>query len=281
MFKRVFILGLAALALASCRGMILEERTECPTYLFFHIENGDRFDDNAKVDVTAFDAFTSKKMSADTTSIGPIQRRVFALPVKKSHSVYGYGITGHDNACLRGDSEWVVAEGEDGAPLCHFSYRTVVDDGESTDVPVEMLKDYSNIEVRFLEYDAFTSAGGIFPFYLRFRGNTTGLNALTGIPTKGVFDFTPEEETAGLFRFTAPRQVDHALVMELWAKPGLYDDEGLICTFNLWDVLREREDFSWDMPSLPDFKIELSYREAAFRIQVMGWDDQYSSTIEA
>lgn len=258
----------------------MENRTECPSYLFFNIRNGDEFAYYEDVFVKAMDVYTREYVSGDTTTVEHIQGHSFYLPVRKQQTVAGYGVLGYKGSHCEGESKWVTNEGQNGAPLYRFDYQAYCD-GEYTEASVELTKEHMNVTVRFLDFDSFVGAGGIFPFYIVIRGGTRGIDAMSGIPVRGSFLYQPEEETAGLFRFTVPRQGDHALFMDLYAKDGAYIEEGLIHTFDLWDLLRRKDDFSWEMKNLPDVYIELNYRESGIRIQLTDWDGSYETIIES
>ena len=145
------LLGAAAVLVAvglasSCERLVLEDRSECPAFLFFEITNPDPFDVSDRVHVAAFVYPEGTLLNKDTSTVRQIQSGEFYLEVKRSHSLYGYGVAGFDGCRLVGETDWVVDEGSDYGPLWRFDYRSDAF-GERFHIPVEMVKDHSRIEI--------------------------------------------------------------------------------------------------------------------------------------
>lgn len=277
--KRLFLIILIGFLFTSCRSWILENRTNCPSFLFFDIENAESFKEYDRIHICAHDNVTDVLLASDTTVIRTVQSKEFYLAVKKSEAAKGFGVLGFDKCKIVNSSDWVVEPGEEYDPIFHFDYTVPARD-ESVIVPVELVKDHSRVHVKFVNFDSFTSADGAFPFYIVVKSNTCGLDALTGVPVKGEFMFQPEEFVAGEFKFILPRQADRSLSLELWAEPGKYVDEGLIREFNLWGMLNEQADISWDAKNLPDIYLEIDYIESKFDVTVSDWDERLDFEFE-
>jgi hypothetical protein len=240
--------------------------------LLFDIENADAFDGVNHVHIAAYSQMEEVFLKADTAMVYSIQDQSFHLEVKKSDAVKGYGVMGFEGARKQGEFQWVVEEGTNFVPLFRFAYEKISAMEESVLIPVEFVKDYCRVSVHFTNFDHFESAGGRFPFRLTISGHTVGIDATTGIPVKGSFRYEPEEEAGGTYRFIVPRQADHSLTIELYGIPELGQEEGLADSINLWNLLREQKDFSWEAKNLADVNLEIDYTDAKFRISVAEWE---------
>jgi len=271
MKTKIPLLGAIGLLL-SCHNLVLENRINCPSMLLFDIENADAFDGVNHVHIAAYSQTEELFLTADTTMVDNIQDQSFYLKVKKLDAVKGYGVMGFEGARKQGEFQWVVEEGTNFVPLFRFAYDKIPTKEESVLIPVEFVKDYCRVSIHFTNFDQFESAGGRFPFRLSISGHTIGIDAVTGIPVKGVFRYEPEEEASGTYRFIVPRQADHSLKMELYGIPELGQEEGLADSYNLWNIFREQKDFSWEAKNLADVNLEFDYTEAKFRISVAEWE---------
>lgn len=269
--KRVLPLLLALAGLAtSCRSLILEDRMVCPSFLFFDIDNPGPLESYNRVRIASFSYPETNLTLADTTVLRRIQDKDYYMKVPKADAVQGFGVAGFDGALVRNGSEVVVEPGENYVPLFRFSYRTPALE-EKVLIPVELFKDYCRITLQFTRSDAFSCAQGLFPFYLVVSGNTVGIDGLSGLPVRGSFRYTPEEEQEGRFQVLVPRQADRTLQIEIWAKEGQYIEEGLLDTYNLWQLIQTDDRFSWDARNLPDLYILLDYTENKVEITVEPW----------
>ena len=76
--------------LVSCRSLVVEERRDCPSFLFFDIANHGRLDSYHRVRIADFTYPESNFLVADTTVIGRIQDKSFYMKVPKSDAVQGF-----------------------------------------------------------------------------------------------------------------------------------------------------------------------------------------------
>lgn len=267
--KKLLLILCATLPLVSCRSLVLEDRAGCPSYLFFDVKEENDPNIVTQVHVTAFRQDDSSFMAQDTTTLRAMKDRTFYLPIHKTEGVEGYGVLGFKDLHQSGLMQWTVQEGQDGVPLYRFHYNASALEEEVL-IPVTLEKDHSRVEVHFLNFDGFADSGGTFPFKISIRGNTCGIDALSGVPVRGAFRYSPPEEHAGVFSFVAPRQGDHSLTMEVYRE----NDGELLDEFRLWDFFREKVKFSWEQPILPDFKLFIDYSESAFHISVQEWEPE-------
>lgn len=274
MKKMLLILG-AALGLLSCRSLVMENRAGCPSYLYFDVNEENEPNTATQVHVTAFRQEDNSFMAQDTTTLLAMKDRTFYLPVHKTKGVEGYGVLGFNDLHQSGPMQWTVQEGQNGVPLYRFHYNASALEEEVL-IPVTLEKDHSKVEIHFLHFEGFADSGDAFPFRICIRGNTCGIDALSGVPVLGAFRYTPSEEQAGVFRFVAPRQGDHSLTMEVYREK----DGELLDEFRLWDFFREDVKFSWEQPILPDFKLYINYSESVFHISVQEWEPENTLKFE-
>ena len=271
--KKLLVILAVAAAFTSCREIILEDRSECPSFLFFDIRNPEYFNGFESVHVGLFDYPEEQLMAADTTSVDEIQQRNFYFDIRNTPAVEGYGLMGYGRCISGRGASWTTPLGAQYDSLFRFYYRVPVA-RESFVVPVEFTKEHTKVTVRFTGVESFEQASGVFPFSILVRGNTCGIDALTGLPLRGPFEYRPPEEGIGLFKFILPRQADHDLKLEIYSKPGVYKPEGQIDTFDLWAILREKAGITWEEKNLPDVYIQIDYREMQIQVQVSPWGSE-------
>ena len=267
--QRIAVLALAVPALWSCRSWILEDRTDCPGFLFFEFVDRQSLDDAGYMYVEAMDAANGSFLNRDTTTVGAMAKKEYYMPVTKVEVAEVFGASGFNRSQVENHSQWVIEEGEDGDPLYRFSAR-VEASGESAVVPVEMTKEYSTVTVRFKMPEGY-GVDGRFPFYIIVTSNTCGLDIQSGAPVRGAYRFQPEETQDGLFQFTVPRQADQSLMLEIWAKEGMYEEEGHLDDLMLWTFLKQVEGFNWSLKNIPDLTIDIDYVRSKVVIYVKDW----------
>ena len=267
-------LGLAALImLTGCHRIIFENRDDCPRFLFFDIDKAEEFDSSDKVFLTVYRQPEDVRIADATASVKDIEDRNFWFELKRAEAWNGYGLLGVDKSHLINDSEWIIDEGEQGDPLFRFEYFAAGFE-ENYTAPVEFVKDHANVTIKFLRFDQFESSDGQFPFHIVIKGNTCGIDGRTGLPVRGPFKYEPAEEYGGTFNFILPRQADNTLEMELWAKPGIYEREGLVDSFSLSALFQQLGNVNWEAKNLPDIYLEIDYIESVYNITVMDWEKQ-------
>lgn len=267
-FYLVVILALS-LSAVSCRKWILEDRTECPSFLFFDIKNAASFNTYDDVWVNLMSSPGQKELDADTTTVRGIQDKEFYFVVRKQNAVTGYGLIGSESMTRDGDS-WIVPQGWDYANLFRFQYTANVMP-ESFTVPVEFFKEYCHVKVQFVGIETFHLAAGKFPFDVVVKANTCGINPLTGIPVEGPYEYAPAEGKLGQFEFTLPRMYDSRLVLELYGREGLSEWQGHVATFNLYQIIGEQGGVTWQEPNLPDVELTIDYQEKIVDVLVSPW----------
>ena len=271
MFRKLSLIPiLLAAALTSCRNWVLEDRTQCPTLLCFDIANAGTFDRADYIHVVAFHYPEDVLLGKDTATVSSIQEREYYLKVRRSETVYGFGVAGFSKCHLQKETEWVVDRGADFGPLWRFDFRSSASE-EQYLIPVEMVKDHCNIAVSFRDFDLFPGMEGHFPYRLVVRSNTCGVNALNGEPVKGAFLYEPEENPGGTFRFTVPRQYDRSLVLEVYNKEEFFGDDALVARFGIWNWAHAREDFSWTDKNLGDLSVVIELTTGQYSVTVEPW----------
>ena len=271
---KVVVIALAAVLLSSCRSWVLEDRIMCPRFLFFRVANSESFTERERVYATVFNYPDGYFIDKDTTSMKDINDLKFFFTLRGELAVQGYGLIGFRNQTVDEDQKsWRIQFGRDADPLFRFSYQQETEE-ESFIVPVEFVKDHSKVNVQFVGIETFESAEGQFPFQIVVTSNTCGIDALTGLPIRGPFQYVPDEEQIGHFSFILPRQGDHSLKMEIHGKPGVYELTGLIETFDFYQMLSEKANITWEEKNLPDLDITIDYQELSVRVEVIAWEQQ-------
>lgn len=274
--KRLLYILTAALSIVSCRSLVLEDRTNCPSFLYFDIVNSERFETYDNVYLNVYSHPKGLLIDEDHSAVSKIQTEnldeKFYFVVRGTEAVKGYGLIGNETLTQSG-SEWTVPLGWDYAPLFRFSYIENVQE-ESFTVPVEFVKDYCHVKVQFIGYETFLSAMGRFPFDILIRCNTAGIDGLTGVPVRAQFEFRPEEKSIGFFEFNLPRQGDKNLVMELYGREGIADRTGHTATFDLYSDLLNQGGITWTEKNLPDVDIVIDYQEHSVNVSVSPWSQE-------
>ena len=271
--KRLSVFLALALGAASCRGVVLEDRLECPSFLFFEVSNPEHFQLYDKVYTTVSSHPSGGLISSESPSLGSILGKSYYVEVRSTEAVKGYGILGGGkNIEYRGD-QWLIPIGCQSDSIYRFSYVANVQPDSFT-VPVEFIKEHVKVKLQFVGMDSYLGRDGRFPFEIVVRSNTCGIDAQTGLPVRGAFEFRPQETTLGHFEFTLPRQADNCLMLELYGKEHIYEYEGFIGSYNLHQILLEMGGITWREKSLPDVSMELDYRETTVQVQVDNWENE-------
>lgn len=263
------------LLLPACRQLVWEDRSRCPVQLGLYIVNADAFPPEERLHVAVFGASEDAPAAADSTRLQALQDGDFAFSLLPADHWNGYGVLGFSRSRLEAPARWIIPEGADADPLYRFAFHTEGFEGSAV-LPVELVKDHTKVQLRFVHYERFGAPGGQFPFQVTLLGNSCGLDGCSGLPLEGPFRHRPEEISAGEFRFVLPRQADDGLQMEIWAKPGLTRWEGRVDCLNLGALLRKSGQVNWEAKNLPDVELTLDYGEARLTIQVQNWEETVS-----
>ena len=248
----------------------MENRDDCPCYLYFDIANASLLDASSEVYATALTYPEQETWEVAGTTVGELASRAFGFTLRHSGSWNGYAVTGHGRSMLLSQTKWVVPEGSDFDPLYRFAFETEGFEEEKVH-PVEFIKEHARVLVRFTNADRLFGDGEGFPFEVIVRSNTRGIDALSGAPVTGAFEHRPGPEEGNAFRFILPRQADRSLVMELRAKDGL-PVEGLTEVVGLWDILSGKGGIDWTEKNLPDVTVEIEYGTADVTVEVTDWN---------
>ena len=275
--KRVLvILGCAAM-LHSCSRWVLEDRLECPSFLFFEISNPERFQPYETVYTTVFSHPEGSLIAADSPTLEVIQDKVFYAEVRQTGAVKGYGILGGSRAALQKGDQWLIPVGHQADTLYRFSYVTAVEPASSQTIPVELVKEHAKVTVQFVGMESFLGSGGQFPFDLVVRGNSCGMDAVTGVPVRGAFEYRPVQTGDGRFCFCLPRQADRNLLLELYGKAHVYAQEGFVASYDLYSILLSIGGITWREKNLPDIYIEIDYQETTVSVLATPWEEELLS----
>ena len=245
----------ALVLLTGCRSLVLEDRSSCPALVYFEMVNGCPVEAREKVDVSVWDCSSLEELAGDSPRLAEMCGKDYYLSIQKRREIAACGISGLQGGILKG-TKLELPLGSEGDPIFRFCLKEALI-GESVKVPVRMTREHSRITVHFRSDD------GEFPHKVRVRGNTCGLDIVSGEPLPGNFSFFPQQTSPGVFFFTVPRQADLSLTVELLSEDGSQHEDDIV----LWDALCTIEGFSWSMESLPDLTVEIDYVNASVTAQ--------------
>lgn len=272
MKRNVQLLLITLLTTVSCHSLVFEDRTDCPSFLFFDIQNASMFKDYEEINANVYANPKQNLIGSELVSVAAVQNKDFYFTVRSTPAVIGYGLIGSRNLASK-DSEWTAPFGQNYAPLFRFGFLADVEE-ESFIVPVEFTKEYTKLSIQFIGYETFVQAEGEFPFDITIRGNTCGIDALTGLPIAGPFEYNPSEQGGGYFEVMLPRQANSNLKLELYGKEGLIDQSGHNRTMNLYSILTKEAGITWKEKNLPDISIRIDYQQWRVEVGVTPWGDQ-------
>ena len=261
----IALLTLTLEAVCSCRSLILEDRKDCPAYVYFQSSPDCPADNNQPLMVTVRDAGTMEELASDCRLVREIVDESYSIPISKRPEIIVCGVAGVQMNSLSG-TRLDIPSGGQGDPIYRFCEQATLS-GEVIHVPLSMTKEFCRVLVRFHSED------GVFPYSVVVSANTCGMDIATGKPLEGVFRYVPKELSTGVFVFTVPRQADYSLSLQLWNDPGSKGgDEEFIDDFLLWTALRRIDGFSWAMKNLPDLTVDIDYVNASVSVLVNDWD---------
>ena len=261
------------LALTSCSSWILENRINCPAYLFLDVKDNADLQGTETVRIAVRDLGTSELMASDTPHLEEIVPDKYHLVIHKCPGISVSGVIGVKASASTGDASILtVPSGSQADPLFLFTEKSEAM-SDSLSVKATLRKEYSRITLRFSLED------GQFPYHVAVKGNTSGLDMITGKPVAGPFRHEPEEEAPGLFSCNVPRQADRLLALEIHPKSGISAEEGFSGDIVLWDYLQRIPGFSWELENLPDITVDVDFFHLLLTIDVNGWTVAQSITL--
>lgn len=208
-------------------------------------------------------------MDIAETSVEAMADGTFYFIVRGTEFVKGYGLVGY-GPMKRVTDDWYCPLGTDYPPVFHFTYQDAVRE-ESFTVPVELVKDYVHVRLQFVGFESFIETGGRFPFDVVLRGNTCGINGLSGAPLHGDYEYRPVEHMEGCYEFNVPRLADNFLLLELYGREAYPEFRGHDRTLDLNGILRAEAGINWSEKNLPDVQITVDYEEFTTYVSVSEW----------
>jgi len=265
----LLVVGASLGTLLSCRSLVLEDRSWCPSFLYYELLNGSLFPRYDSLLTSVYSHPKGKFIAGGTTSVGEVLDGRFHMVVRGTEAVRGWGLVGWKGLTREGDA-WTVPIGKEYPPLYRFTFTEPVSE-ESFTVPVELVKEHAKVTLQFVGFETFMGAGGRFPFDVVVRSGTSGIDPQTGIPVKGPFEFAPKESTIGRYEFTLPRQGDRSLTLELYGRASVYPRTGFENSYDLHDILLRLGGITWEEKNLPDVYIEVDYQQTTVSVSVSPW----------
>lgn len=261
---------IALLLFAQSCSLVLEDRHECPAFVFFSREGESEPGDYDKVLVKVMDGDTMEELSSDEPLLETLCSDNYSIAIPKREEILSCGVTGMRVGTFDGNL-LVIPAGNQGDPVYRF-FKSGPLEGEEFRVPVRFTKEFSRIEVQFRSDD------GEFPYNVVVTGNTCGIDISSGMPVPGAFRYSPPQTEKGVFRFRVPRQGDYTLSLELWTAPDAKSGkaEENVDNLVLWNALQGIKGFSWAMENLPDLTVVIDYVKSSVSVLVNDWDVSYS-----
>ena len=269
--KRVILSLLTLLSFVSCRRWVLEDRLQCPSFLFFDVVNEKSFKGLDDVYVNVYSSPGGLFVDEAEVTLQSIAGKEFYFTVRSMPVVMGVGALGY-GTLVRDSNVFTAPPGQDYAPFFRFAYEADVQE-ESFAVPVEFVKDFTHVTVQFVGFETFLAADGLFPFDVVVRGNTNGMDALTGHPQEGPYEYRPEEGQLGCFDFNLPRLANKQLCLEIYGREGISDQPGYVRSFDLYELLTVDGGITWTEKNLPDVRIEIDFVQWEVTVGVSPWDE--------
>ncbi len=261
-------------AVCACQSPIREDRSGCPATLFFEFLDSQGIGPAELMYLEASPVLGTGGRVTDTTTVGAMTDRSYSLQVRRCDAVSIYGMACFGNSRIEKGSDWVVDRQQDGDHLYRFTAKAEGME-ETAVIPVEMTKEHSVIQVRFVEFDQEKEQGR-FPFKVVVSSQTCGIDLHSGIPVSGPYRYAPPERSAGEFVFTVPRQADRSLSLELWDKEADESTGEPLDSILLWNLLKQLDGFSWDMKNLPDLCVEIDYIRSEVTLSISDWQNETS-----
>lgn len=253
----------AVLSLSSCSA-ILEDRRECPGWLFFDMKEdcGLSGKDQASLFVFEGDSTVAREPAVALEEFTP---EGYSVAVPRGH-VDAAGVVGSLRSTVLG-KQLSVKAGEDYDPVFLFRGEAVTGEKDAG-VPVYLHKEHSALEVSFAPVGADE-----YPYRIRIRGSSCGIDLVTGEPVSGKYDCYPEEPESGVFRCILPRQAQpRNLRLDLYDRfPE--EGDGFVESVALQPYISRLRDFSWDDPDLKDIRIKFDFACSQVTITLGEWQD--------
>lgn len=254
----------AVLAFPSCSA-ILEDRRECPGWLVFDLKEdcGLSGKDQASLFVFEGDSTVVRENAVPLEAFTP---EGYSVAVPRGH-VDAAGVVGCRRAAVQGQ-RLSVSSGEDYDPVYLFRGDAVTGE-EDASMPVSLHKEHSVLEVSF----APVGNTDEYPYRIRVRGSSCGVDLVTGEPIDGKYDCYPEEPESGVFRCILPRQTQpRNLRLDLYDRSS-EEGDGFVESVALQPYITRLRDFSWDDPDLKDIRIKFDFATSQVTITLGEWQD--------
>lgn len=114
---------------------------------------------------------------------------------------------------------------------------------------------------------------GYYPFDMRLRGNSCGMDIYTMEPVSGVFDAYASRNRDGTLTVVVPRQFDSSLVLDIISPSGFVD-----MSFQLGRMI-EASGFDWSKSSLDDIEVRVDYASMSITVKVISWENEDKGVI--
>ena len=257
------VLALSAILLCiSCS--VYEDRRACPASLRFEVRNTRAFLPSRSVSFDVRSCGSGDRLGSDSQPLEVLGSDDYRMSIRKDLVDVG-GITGGAHGKLS-STRYTYPLGSPSDTVYHFHVHGIDATGEEATVPVMLTKEFCRLTVLFN-----TDEDGEFIYDIRVRGNTCGLDLMTGEPLEGPFSTIPYSPSKGEFTTVVPRQRDDALTIEIWAGGNNAAGNVHLEDIELSKYLGYIPGFSWGMADLPDITVRIDYARPSFEIWIDDW----------
>jgi len=265
MEKTRFLHALALFAVLLCTSCsVHEDRRVCPAFLRFEVKNTKSLLPSRSVSFEVRSSGNGDRLGRDDQSLEVLGSDDYRMAIRKDLVDVG-GITGGAHGKLSG-TRYTYPVGSPSDTIYHFHVHGIDATGEEATVPVVLTKEFSRLTVLF-DHDETED----FIYDIRIRGNTCGLDLMTGEPLEGNFSVIPYNPSKGAFTTVVPRQRDDSLIIEIWANANNPTENGHLEDIELSKYLGYIPGFSWGMADLVDITVRIDYVRASFEVWIEDW----------
>ena len=270
LYESFIVLALTSL-LPSCGKLIKEDRDACPGILYFNLD--EELDGEDRIDASVYLMPIQELAAKGSTTAWDVQQKDFSFSLRRADIWGGYALIGRKNCGEPDGSCLMVPEGSEWDAL-YLSNYSVSGRQEEVTVSLFFRKEYAALNLIFVDPEQYYLDSETFPFDVVVKGNSCGIDALSGVPVQGPFSCRPQEYTEGSFVCKIPRQADTALVMEIWGRDGIYLNSDLLARVPIGEMIVQQTGISWTEENLPDIVLEVQYAQNEFYVKVLDWEPQ-------
>lgn len=254
---------LMSLALGALSCTVKEDRSGAPCYLTVHLDDADPEGIHGSTVIRT--AHEGRNVSVDTLVIEEHIPDGYDIIVPKGMNPIS-SVSGYLN-CRYDGSSLVVQRG-----TCFdriFAYANLLDCRWDTyHDNITFSKQHAEIVIR-----PKTPVAGYYPYDMRIRGNTCGMDIYSLAPVVGPFDAYASRDRDGSLSTVVPRQADASLVLDIMRPDGTIE-----VSFQIGRMI-EASGYDWTKTDLDDIVVTIDYASMDMSVKIVSWDDENKGVI--